>query len=87
MSKWTLVNRDDDYVDFENELLSIPDEGNTTVDMRLTFNVEAHTCYYNITLRNDSGNSHDWERDHKLPWAVGIAMLGADVDLPEALNV
>lgn len=86
MSKWNYVNSFDEYYDFEKELLSIPDEGSTTVDMRLTFNVETHACYYHIMLRNDDGNSRDWETEHKLPWAVGIALLGSDITLPEGLT-
>ena len=83
MSKWTRVNEDGEYVDFDRELYSMPDEGNTSVDMRLTFNVETRTCYYTISLHNNDGNTRDWEKDHHLPWAVGIAMLGNDVDIPE----
>lgn len=84
MGKWTRVNEDGEYVDFDRELYSLPDEGNTSVDMRLTFNVETRTCYYTISLHNNDGNTRDWEKDHHLPWAVGIAMLGNDVDIPEA---
>ena len=83
MGKWTLVNTDCEYVDFDRELYSIPDEGNTSVDMRLTFDTDKRYCYYNISLKNDSGVTRDWEKDHRLPWAVGIAMLGADAELPE----
>ena len=86
MTKWTLVNTDCEYVDFDRELYSMPDEGNTSVDMRLTFNVETRTCYYTISLKNDSGNTRDWEKDHHLPWAVGLAMLGNVVELPEELK-
>jgi hypothetical protein len=83
MGKWTLVNTDCEYVDFDRELYSIPDEGNTSVDMRLTFDTDKRYCYYNISLKNDSGDTRDWEKDHRLPWAVGIAMLGNDVAIPE----
>jgi hypothetical protein len=86
MGKWTLVNTDGEYIDFDRELYSMPDEGNTSVDMRLTFNVETRTCYYTISLKNDSGNTQDWEKDHHLPWAVGLAVLGNVVELPEELK-
>ena len=86
MSKWTRVNEDGEYVDFDRELYSMPDEGNTSVDMRLTFNVETRTCYYTISLHNNDGNTRDWEKDHHLPWAVGLAMLGNDINESSKAN-
>ena len=83
MGKWTRVNEDGEYVDFNRELYSMPDEGNTSVDMRLTFDTDRRYCYYTISLHNNDGNTRDWDKDHKLPWAVGIAMLGNDVAIPE----
>lgn len=83
---WTLLQSHDIYVDFDKELFSLPDVGNTSVDMRLTFNTEDRICYYSISLHNDSGYTRDWERTHPLPWAVGLAMLAADnVNVPEKL--
>ena len=86
MGKWTRVNEDGEYVDFDKELYSMPDEGNTSVDMRLTFNVETRTCYYTISLHNNDGNTRDWEKDHHLPWAVGLAMLGNDINESSKAN-
>jgi hypothetical protein len=84
---WTLLQSYDIYVDFDKELFSLPDEGNTSVDMRLTFNTESRTCYYSISLHNNDGNTRDWEKTHYVPWAVGLAMLAADgVDVPEELT-
>ena len=85
MKPWELLQVYDEYYDYTKELLSIPDEGNTTVDMRLTFNAETRTCHYNIMLHNDDGNTHDWEKDHQVPWGVGLAMLGGEVEIPEEL--
>jgi hypothetical protein len=83
---WTLLQSYDIYVDFDKELFSLPDEGNTSVDMRLTFNIESHTCHYSISLHNDDGNTRDWEKTHSVPWAVGLDMLAADgVKVPEEL--
>ena len=84
-NKWNFINSFNGYVDFEKELLSIPDEGATSVDIRLTFNTESHTCYYFIALRNDIDFPITWEREHELPWDVGIAMLGDEVPLLEEL--
>lgn len=84
-NNWNYVQTFDEYYDFEKELYSIPDEGNTSVDMRLTFNVETRTCYYTLMLRNDSGNTIDWEKGHYISWDVGMATLGDEVEIPEEL--
>ena len=83
MSKWIKANDDCEYVDFDKELYRLPDNGNTSVDIRLTFNTDRRTCYYTISLKNDDGNTRDWQQDHHVLWAVGIAMLGDDVTVPE----
>jgi hypothetical protein len=86
-NKWTLLQSFDEYYDYDKELFSMPDEGNTSVDMRLTFNIETRTCYYSLSLHNDDGNTRDWEKTHYVPWAVGLAMLAADnIDIPEELR-
>jgi hypothetical protein len=83
MSKWTKVNEESEYVDFDKELYRLPDNGNTSVDIRLTFDTDKRTCYYTISLKNDDGDTRDWQQDHRVSWAVGIAMLGDDVTVPE----
>ncbi len=85
-NKWRHVNTFENYIDFDKELLSIPDEGNTSVDLRMTFDVEQRTCAYSISLHNNSGDTVDWEKEHKLTWDAGLAMLAADrVEVPAAL--
>ena len=84
-NKWNFVQAFDEYYDFEKELYSISDKGNTSVDMRLTFNVETRTCYYSLMLRNDSGNTIDWEKENYISWDVGLAMLGIEIEVPEEL--
>jgi hypothetical protein len=85
-NKWTYIQNFDQYYDYDKELFSMPDEGNTSVDMRLTFNVETRTCYYGISLHNDDGNTRDWEKTHYIPWTVGLAMLAKDdIEIPEEL--
>jgi hypothetical protein len=84
---WTLLQVYDEYYDYDKELYSLPDVGNTSVDMRLTFDINLRRCYYTISLHNDDGNTRDWEKDHHIPWAVGLAMLAADnIDIPEELR-
>jgi hypothetical protein len=77
-NKWRFVQHYSPYYDYEKELYSLPDKGNTSVDMRLTFDADDNACYYTISLHNNDGNTRDWEKDHHIPWAVGIAMLAAD---------
>ena len=85
-SKWHHIQTDDEYCDFSKELFSVPDEGNTSVDMRLTFNTTSKTCSYSFGLRNDSGKPKEWEDYNPIPWSVGIAMLLRDeVAIPEEL--
>ena len=84
---WTLLQVYEEYYDFDKELYSLPDEGNTSVDMRLTFNTSKSDCYYTITLHNDSGIVVDWEKTHYIPWTVGLDMLRADnINIPEELT-
>ena len=85
-NKFTHVQTFDNYIDFDKELFSLPDQGNTSIDMRLTFNTENLTCYYTISTHNDDGNTRDWECDHKIPWIVGLGLLDADgVTIPAEL--
>lgn len=85
-NKWCHVNTFENYVDFDKELYSLPDEGNTSVDMRMSFDTEDHTCHYTIKLHNDDCETRDWEKEHRIPWSVGIAMLVADgVEVPAVL--
>ena len=77
-NKWNFVNHDAQYHDYNKELYSMPDDGNTSIDMRLTFDSDERICYYTISLHNDSGNTIDWEQEHRIPWDVGMAMLAAD---------
>lgn len=85
-NKFIHVQSWDIYVDFDKELFRLPDEGNTSIDMRLTFNAENRRCYYYISTHNDSGEVRDWEHTHYIPWIVGLALLSADgVDIPKEL--
>jgi hypothetical protein len=78
MSEWHMVNNDCGYVDFDKELYALPDVGNTSVDMRLSFDTDRRTCYYTLSLKNDDGTTREWEKEHRIPWDVGVAMLGAE---------
>lgn len=85
--KFEYVASFDEYYDFNKELFRLPDEGTTSIDMRLTFNTESKECYYTISTHNDSGEVRDWEHTHYIPWIVGLGLLDADgVDIPKELE-
>jgi hypothetical protein len=77
-NKWHFIQHDSPYYDYGKELYSLPDEGNTSVDMRLTFDADCNTCYYTILLHNNDGSERECGKDQHIPWAVGVAMLAAD---------
>jgi hypothetical protein len=85
-NKWHHVSTFDEYYDFTKELCSIPDDGNTSVDMLMTFNTETRTCGYWLSLHNNSGNTIDWEKAHYIPWTTGLQMIGDDVEIPKELS-
>jgi hypothetical protein len=87
MTKWAHIQTYDEYYDFDKELFAMPDDGRTSIDMRLTFNVERSDCYYQVLTHNDSGNTFELGDTFDIPWTVGLAMLTADgIDIPEALK-
>jgi hypothetical protein len=85
-NKFELFHSFDEYYDFDKELQAISDDINTTIDMRLTFNIETHTAYFTLCTRNDDGFTVDWEKTHYVPWGSALRMLAADgVAVPIAL--
>lgn len=83
-SKWHLVQVYYPCVDFEKELIDFPDQGNTSLDLRLTFILDEHrTTYLSLAWRNDDGNSID-AGDRAIDWDVGLKILG-DTPLPKEL--
>lgn len=84
-NKWEYVHRFDEYFDFEKELLAIPDEGNTSIAISLTFDSKTRTCYYIVRMMDDNGEAQDWDKSFSVSWDVGLAMLGDEVELPEEL--
>jgi hypothetical protein len=85
-NKWHFIQHYSPYYDFSKELYSLPDKGNTSVDMRLSFDEDYKTCYYTILLHNNDGSEHECGKSHHVPWDTGLAMLAADdVEVPAAL--
>jgi hypothetical protein len=85
-NEWHHVQTFDEYCDFTKELYSIPDDGNTSVDMRMIFNTETRTCNYWISLHNDTFPAIDWKKAHYISWAAGLQMLGDTIDIPKELT-
>jgi hypothetical protein len=87
-NKWQHIQTYGEYYDFDRELFCLPDEGNTTVDMRLTFNAETRTCYYYTSLHNDSGESVDQLTPVRyIPWEKGLEVLTREnFEVPKELT-
>jgi hypothetical protein len=86
MNKFTLIQHDSNYYDYDKELQAVPDDVRTSVDMRLTFDTEKHTAYFTLSTRNDNGDTIDWCDTHDVPWSAAIRMLITDgLEVPEEL--
>lgn len=77
-----------EYWDFDKELISIPDDVHTSVDMRLTFNTEKRTAYFVLSTHNGNCDTIECCYTHGVPWDAALQMLRADgVEIPaELLN-
>jgi hypothetical protein len=85
MNKWKYVHTFDEYYDFEKEVLTCSDEGDTSLDVRLTFNVETHTAYMTVAWHNNDGNTVDLDGDRYIDWNSALRLIEADVEIPEEL--
>ena len=87
---WSYEPATDEHYNFVKELYSMPDEGNTRVDLNLTFNTDTLTAYYVLVLNSDSDNSVELEMPTglgHLPWGVALEMLGDEVEIPIELTL
>jgi len=84
-NKWTHVQTYDEYYDFDKEVLTCDDDGQTSLDVRLTFNVETHTAYMTVTWHNDDGHTHDLHGQRDIEWGAALRLLG-DTTIPEELK-
>ena len=50
---------DDTYVDYERELISFPDEGNTSIDCRITLDKEEKKAWASIVRHNNDGDTSE----------------------------
>jgi hypothetical protein len=96
MSKaaWQYINSFDEYYDFVAELVAFPDEGRSSIDVRMTFNTETHTCCLAVLRKNDDGDTALFGPLEGMPagmyidWDAGLQKLRADgVAVPAELSV
>lgn len=74
---WHITQDADGYLDIERELISFPDDGNSSVDLRLTFDRAAHSAYLVLMRRNDDGDTRDLlPKEIPMEWGAAIAYLG-----------
>ena len=77
-NEWHIAADSEEYLDIEKELISFADEGNSSVDLRLTFDKAAHSAYMVLMRRNDDGNTNDGllPKEISMTWEEAIAYLG-----------
>ena len=84
--RWKFVHTYDSFFDFECELIDFPDEGNTSIEMRLSFNIEARYAYLVIFRCNDDGDTRELTATQiNLTWEEGMRQLG-DTPVPEGMK-
>lgn len=76
--KWYLAHTDGHYFDFDKEVMSMDDEGNTSLDVRLTFDVQARRAYMTVAWHNNDGNTVDLDGQRNIEWNAALRMLEAD---------
>jgi hypothetical protein len=88
-NKWHHVQTTEAYIDFEKEIASFDDEGNSSVDMRMTFDLENHHAYIVMVQRNDIASPRDLEPDSiPVDWNAAKKMLADDgVDIGPLIRV
>ena len=83
---WTYTQTYDEYYDFDKELYRLPDALQTSVDLRLTFNVATRTCYLVLTTNDDHGRQEEHTPARYIDWGTGVTMLRAEgMEIPEEL--
>ena len=86
MNKWVLMQNKDGYIDFDKEVMSCGDEGDTTLDVQLTFSLEDRSAYMTVAWHNDDGKTQDMHDSRVIQWDAAIRMIENDVELPEELK-
>jgi hypothetical protein len=88
-NKWHHVQTTEAYIDYEKEIASFDDEGNSSVDMRMTFDLENNHAYIVMVQRNDIASPRDLEPDSiPVDWGAAKKMLAVDgVDIGPLIQV
>jgi hypothetical protein len=87
MNTFQLVQNYGGYVDFERTLATFPDEGQTDIVERVSFEIEDRECWVTILRTNEDGNTRELSvngeggADIKLTWEQGLARI-APLTLP-----
>ena len=79
MKDWFFIQYAHPYVDFDKEVLACDDEGYTSLDVRLTFNLETRTAYMTVAWHNNDGNTVDLEGDREIEWNAALRLIEGDV--------
>jgi hypothetical protein len=86
MNKWELNERFGSYFDFDKQVLSVADEGKTTLDLRLTFDADIRQAYITATWHDDSCDPQSLEGERLIDWDAALKMLRADgLEIPKEL--
>lgn len=81
VSEWHFNGSSGDYLDFEREVIAFDDEGNSSVDLRLTFNAADRTAYMVLLRRNNDGNTRELGDEIKMTWAHARTLICHRPDL------
>ena len=77
-TQWHYVQAYDEYYDFEKELISLDDKGDSSLDMRLTFNVETRTAYITLAWKNDDGKTAEVDGCRYVEWGAAVRLLQSE---------
>lgn len=80
MGKWTHTSGSDpQYVDFDKEVLACKDAGDTSLDVRLTFDLDGRVAYMTVAWHNDDGNTDDLDGARGIEWNAALRLIESDV--------
>lgn len=72
----------ENYIDYEAELTCFQDEGNSSIDVRLTFVISAHVAYITLLRRSNLHSSAEIGEPFNISWNEAVRLLGRE---PEEL--
>ena len=78
MMHWQKVNDYHPYVDFEAELVSFKDEGETSIDIRVTFNEDSYDAYITFVRRSNIHLAQEVGPEISISWDAGLRLVGLE---------